>query len=577
MRTHRFVGATSREVLHKVKQALGDDALILSNRTHDGGIEIVAAAAAEMDFGSRDDGARAEAPAVIRRNPERPSRERFAAAIAADRHAERFAQELAAEQQADLEDDDPDGVQPEISAAFLDFVRKNERAQFAAVGVSHERVENRGQAAAPVASAPVAAAPSVAMPVAVTAMSIPALVSAAVTRSTMSPAIVVSSVPVQSAAPAAVSSWSAAMAASLSVPAANPVLHAPAAPVAAPVAPSIDGIMSEIQNLKAALQRDIAAIGSTDAAALGAGRSAVMHELLSAGFSPQLSRRAADEVCSIDPDPTIDAVAECLERELWLAGADEIINNGGIYALVGPTGVGKTTTVAKLAARAVVRFGASKVALLTTDGYRVGAHDQLRIYGRILGVPVHAIRDGNDLAQVLASLQDRHLVLIDTIGMSQRDRALAEQAAMLAGSGDVKRLLMVQTTANARTLEQVVTAYKKTGIDGCILTKTDEAASIAPALDVVIRHQLPVHYVTDGQRVPEDLQLPDAAALVREALLPAADDDAFDLAPDELPFMMPSAGELPRSSFTMPSAGELPRSSFFVPAATSLTVGVSLG
>jgi flagellar biosynthesis protein FlhF len=166
-------------------------------------------------------------------------------------------------------------------------------------------------------------------------------------------------------------------------------------------------------------------------------------------------------------------------------------------------------------------------------------------------------------------------VLIDTIGMSQRDRALAEQAAMLAG--DVKRLLMVQTTANARTLEQVVTAYKNTGFEGCILTKTDEAASIAPALDVVIRHQLPVHYVTDGQRVPEDLQLPDAAALVREALQPAADDDAFDLAPDELPFMMPSAGELPRSSFTMPSAGELPKSSFFVPAATSLTVGVSLG
>ncbi|MDB5903731.1 MAG: flhF [Betaproteobacteria bacterium] len=573
MRTHRFVGATSREVLHKVKQALGDDALILSNRTHDGGIEIVAAAAAEMDFAGRDDRVRAEAPAVVRRNAERPGRERFAAAIAADRPADRFAQELAAEQHVELEDDDAHGVQPEISAAFLDFVRKNERAQFAPVSVSHERVENRGltpngRGQTP---APVAPAPAVAIPVAVTtaAMSIPALVSAAVTRSTMSPAIVVSSLPVQSAAPAAVSSWPAAMApaapaASLSVPAANPAVQAPAAAAAARVSPSIDGIMSEIQNLKAALQRDIKAIGSTDAATSGAGKSAVMHELLSAGFSAQLSRRAADEVCAIDPDPTIEAVAECLERELWVAGADEIINNGGVYALVGPTGVGKTTTVAKLAARAVVRFGASKVALLTTDGYRVGAHDQLRIYGRILGVPVHAIRDGNDLAQVLASLEDRHLVLIDTIGMSQRDRALAEQAAMLAGSGDIKRLLMVQTTANARTLEQVVTAYKKTGIDGCILTKTDEAASIAPALDVVIRHQLPVHYVTDGQRVPEDLQLPDAAALVREALQPAADDEAFDLAPDELPFMMPSTGELSKASF-------------LVPAATSLAAGVSLG
>ena len=109
---------------------------------------------------------------------------------------------------------------------------------------------------------------------------------------------------------------------------------------------------------------------------------------------------------------------------------------------------------------------------------------------------------------------------------------------MLAGAGDVKRLLLVQTTANARTLEQVVTAYKRAGVDGCILTKIDEAASIAPALDVILRHQLPLHYVTDGQRVPEDLQLPDAAALVREALKPS-EDDAFDFAPEEMAFMMP--------------------------------------
>ncbi|MDB5866682.1 MAG: flhF [Betaproteobacteria bacterium] len=544
MRTHRFVGATSREVLHKVKQALGDDALILSNRTHDGGIEIVAAAAAEMNFDGRDEGMRVEAAPVFRRNAERSRRERFEIAVAAE-------PEIPAD--TDIDDDDAHGVQPEFSAAFLDFVRRGEnRGQLPAA------VENRGQIprsrglpSAPIVSAPVAAAPAVTIPVAVatSGLSIPALASAAVTRSTMSPAIVMSAVPVQPAAPGAVATWPAvttaspAPASAVSFSAhsrvAAPAVEAPVANVAAPVS-SMDGILSEIQNLKAALRRDIAAISSTDAAGAIAGRTAVMHELLSAGFSPQLSRRAADEVCAIDPDPTIDAVADCLEREIWIAGSDEIMNNGGVYALVGPTGVGKTTTVAKLAARAVVRFGASKVALLTTDSYRVGAHDQLRIYGRILGVPVHAIRDGKDLAEVLAGLTDRHIVLIDTIGMSQRDRALAEQAAMLAGCGDVKRLLLVQTTANARTLEQVVTAYKKTGVDGCILTKIDEAASIAPALDVVIRHQLPVHYVTDGQRVPEDLQLPDAAALVREALQPTDADEAFDLMPDELPFMMPA-------------------------------------
>jgi flagellar biosynthesis protein FlhF len=122
--------------------------------------------------------------------------------------------------------------------------------------------------------------------------------------------------------------------------------------------------------------------------------------------------------------------------------------------------------------------------------------------------------------------------------MSQRDRMVAEQAAMLAGCGDVKRLLLLPTTANARTLEQVVSAYKKSGVDGCILTKTDEAGSIAPALDVIIRHQLPLHYVTDGQRVPEDLQLPDSVELVREALK-SSDDDAFALSQEEMPFMIP--------------------------------------
>ena len=210
---------------------------------------------------------------------------------------------------------------------------------------------------------------------------------------------------------------------------------------------------------------------------------------------------------------------------LKVARADEVVEEGGVYALVGPTGVGKTTTVAKLAARCVVRFGSSKVALLTTDGYRIGGYDQLRIYARILGVTVHAVRDADDLATALAEHSDRHLVLIDTIGMSQRDRMVAEQAAMLAGAGDVKRLLLVQATTNTATLDEVVRAYKEHGVHGCIITKTDEAASLAPALDGVVRHGLPLHYVTDGQRVPEDLRLPDAEALVREALQSTTDDE----------------------------------------------------
>jgi flagellar biosynthesis protein FlhF len=260
----------------------------------------------------------------------------------------------------------------------------------------------------------------------------------------------------------------------------------------------------------------------------------VLRELLRAGFTPELSRKiaASDDGAT----PSMQVAAERLQSLLTIARADELIDAGGVYALVGPTGVGKTTTVAKLAARCVVRFGASSVALLTTDSYRIGAYDQLRIYARILGVAVHAVRDAHELATALGALSARHLVLIDTIGMSQRDRMVAEQAATLAGSEKVKRLLLVQATTNTPTLDQVVAAYRQSHVDGCILTKADEAASLAPALDSIIRHGLALHYVTDGQRVPEDLQLPDAAALIRESLQPAQNDQS-DLTSEEMPVL----------------------------------------
>lgn len=507
MRTHRFVGATSREVLHKVKQALGDDALILSNRAHDGGIEVVALSAADVGT-VMDEPARAAAAPAVAPLPVVDAPPPAAAAPVAPA---------------------PIAVAPPVAAAPV-----AERA------AAPERVVATSAVTA-------SARTSVENPML-------GLVAAAVTRSTASPSSFESVVMSRPAAPAPAMSWLAMatqqtttpVQTALQSPSGEKTVAAPAdaaRPVAASAVEeprSIDGILSEIRNLKSVLQRDIAALASPDTAEAAVGKSGVMHELLNAGFSARLSRQVADEVCADGADPTIEEVAECLERELWVAGSDEIISRGGVYALVGPTGVGKTTTVAKIAARAVVRFGTSKVALLTTDGYRIGAHDQLRIYGRILSVPVHAIRDAQDLATVLGELKDRHLILIDTIGMSQRDRMVAEHAAMLAGCGDVKRLLLVNTTANARTLEQVVTAYKKSGVDGCILTKTDEAASLAPALDVLIRHQLPLHYVTDGQRVPEDLQLPNAAALVREALTPAAE-DAFDLEPEEMMFMTAGA------------------------------------
>jgi flagellar biosynthesis protein FlhF len=153
---------------------------------------------------------------------------------------------------------------------------------------------------------------------------------------------------------------------------------------------------------------------------------------------------------------------------------------------------------------------------VTTDAYRIGAHEQLRIYGRILGVSVHLVKDAGDLRQTLQDLQHKHMVLVDTMGMSQRDRLVGEQVAMF-GTSNVKRLLLLSATGRGDTLDDVVRAYNGPDLAGCILTKIDEAASLATSLDVVMRHSLRLHYVSNGQRVPEDIHLPNRAYLLHRA------------------------------------------------------------
>jgi flagellar biosynthesis protein FlhF len=222
-----------------------------------------------------------------------------------------------------------------------------------------------------------------------------------------------------------------------------------------------------------------------------------------------------------------------------IGNENEILEKGGVYALVGPTGVGKTTTTAKLAARCVVRHGSDKLALLTTDGYRIGGHEQLRIYGKILGVTVYAVKDAQDLTLALAELRGKHMVLIDTVGMGQRDKMVAEQAAMLAGCGtEVKRLLLLNAASSGDTLEEVARSYQGGGLAGAIITKLDEAVTTGCALDTAIRHQLPLYFTATGQRVPEDLHLADSRQLVNSAFnnLPAA--SPFAMPEDAFPHLM---------------------------------------
>ncbi|WP_194866790.1 flagellar biosynthesis protein FlhF [Pseudoalteromonas sp. PPB1] len=198
---------------------------------------------------------------------------------------------------------------------------------------------------------------------------------------------------------------------------------------------------------------------------------------------------------------------------------NDILRQGGVYAMVGPTGVGKTTTVAKLAALGAQKYGADNVALITTDTYRIGAYEQLATYGRIIGCPVKQVKDANELAEVLYHLRNKRLILIDTAGMSQRDLRLTEQLNTLMRSSrvDIRSYLVLSATAQMHVLQETVNHFKKVNLSGCIFTKLDESLSLGEIISIAIQNRLPIGYLTNGQRVPEDIRVANAQKLVKKA------------------------------------------------------------
>lgn len=300
----------------------------------------------------------------------------------------------------------------------------------------------------------------------------------------------------------------------------------------------------EIKFLRGMLEGQLASFAWGEMGRRQPTRLELMRRLLAAGFSPQLSRQLLEKMPSgFDSGKGLPWLKSALVNNLRVVSkGHDIVDAGGVYALVGPTGVGKTTTVAKLAARCTLKFGAGQVALITTDSFRIGAHEQLSIYGKILGIPVYKVKEEGELQFTLADLRSRHLVLIDTVGMSQSDQRVAEQVAFLCGnSREVKRLLLLSGNAQGGTLDDVVQAWRGAGLDGCILTKIDEGANIGTALDVIIRHRLLLHYVTNGQRVPEDLHLANPIYLVDRVFKQAAEPSPFLPRDEEFPLLAGSA------------------------------------
>lgn len=199
--------------------------------------------------------------------------------------------------------------------------------------------------------------------------------------------------------------------------------------------------------------------------------------------------------------------------------AVEPIEEGGVIALVGPAGMGKTTTLAKLAARYVLKYGAQNIALVSMDSFRIGAQEQIRTLGRILNVPVSMVEPGQSLLQAVAPLARKRVVLVDTAGLPANDPALKLQLENLAARGlHAKNYLVLAATSQSQVLKAAYQSYKSCGLSGCILTKLDEAQSLGEALGLAISHHLPVAYLTDGPKIPDDLQVPRSHQLVSRAV-----------------------------------------------------------
>ena len=288
---------------------------------------------------------------------------------------------------------------------------------------------------------------------------------------------------------------------------------------AVPVSSDMQAMRNELASLRNLLTHQVSSLMSEKKQQVDPVGSMLETKLLEAEFTPALAKQLSELTQHYKPADLVKALPQSLANLLDNQG-DDIVNRGGVVALVGPTGVGKTTTLAKIAARFAAKHGSDQVALITMDHYRIGAYEQLATYGKIMGCPVKLAHDVSELEQILYQFRNRKLVLIDTAGMGQRDQRLYQQLDNLNANKriPIRNYLVLSATAQRRVLQEAVEYFKRVPLAGAVLTKLDESVSLASALSVLIANKLPLNYVTDGQRVPEDIHLADTFRLAEQAL-----------------------------------------------------------
>ena len=551
MNVKRFTARTSRDALALVRQEFGDDAVVMSTRPCAEGVEVLAMAPESVQQLERvgaelerqaplrqraaAQAAASQVPAAPARSPQAPASPARAPLVPASvRAASQPAGTSRASGQTEGRNDsrngqrteqrtdqriDPSFDTPADASSVSNDIEQMQMSTLSFQDYVRERMLKRRQAelAAEASATPAPALPPVVLPIEaararLVASQRAALADPPVLRETLNLADLPVNMPVLPAAAATASAVARRAAPVLEQP-------APAAPrLSVPASPRADTLemMTELRSMRGLIEQRFGALAFMEKLQRQPRQAHLSQRLLDGGFSPALIRKLAESLPA-DVDETTWA-AGILERNLATGERELPLEDvGGVYALIGSTGVGKTTSTAKLAAAFATRHGAANLGLITLDAYRVAAHEQLRAYGRILGVPVHTAHDRASLEDLLELLSAKKMVLIDTAGMAQRDTRTRDLLDMLSHRS-IQRLLVVNASAQGETIEDQLAAYNANGCRGVVLSKIDEAVKLGPALDAMIRHKLRVLAVANGQRVPEDWHRLSANALVQRAL-----------------------------------------------------------
>ena len=295
---------------------------------------------------------------------------------------------------------------------------------------------------------------------------------------------------------------------------------APAHAVAPPPAASeAQALATEMKDMRRMLEAQLATLTWNDMTRRSPIQAAMLKEMAQLGMTQDLAESLVKKIPrELNFSAARRFALATIARTVQVTG-DRWLEKGGIVAFAGPAGAGKTTLLAKLAARWVMRHGPRRVAMISADSVRIGAHEQFHTLGRLLGVTTHNVFDIAELPELLYELRHYQFVMIDTAGTSPRDPELARQLRLLSGmQASIETALVLPASTQTGAIDEVVQRFALARPTACCITKVDEAVSLGGMLSALIRHKLAAAYVSDGQRVPEDLAPARAHALVSKAV-----------------------------------------------------------